>query len=244
LRLDPRGAQLDLTLMAGERADGSLGLALIHDDRLLEPGTAESWLRAFGALLDGAAARPAASVSELPLMAEAEMRQVLAEMEDGAELPWPNLHAGFATQAARTPEAVAVVAGAERTTYEELAHRAGALAAHLRKMGAGPEKVVGVRLERNADLIAALLGVLETGAAYLPLDPVYPEERISFMVEDAGAGWVVTSSERGRLGVNAAGTAGFQPAIDFISRQDAAVPAGVYRGGPSPLRPTRKTLPI
>jgi amino acid adenylation domain-containing protein/non-ribosomal peptide synthase protein (TIGR01720 family) len=90
-----------------------------------------------------------------------------------------------AAQAARTPQAVAVLDGRERLTYAELRRRAGELAVRLRAAGAGPERCVGVCLERSAGLVVALLAVLESGAAYVPLDPVYPADRLEFMAGDA-----------------------------------------------------------
>jgi amino acid adenylation domain-containing protein len=120
---------------------------------------------------------------------------VLLEVNDTSEpdLSWTLLHEGFQRQAGRTPDAVALIDGERRLTYQELYARASELAGQLRRMGIGPETVVGVRLPRTAELIVTLLGVLEAGAAYLPLDPAYPEERIGFMVEDAGAALVIES---------------------------------------------------
>ena len=112
-----------------------------------------------------------------------------AEWNDGLDpgLPWPSLQAAFEAQAARTPEAPALVWEGERISYRDLDQRANRLAHHLLSLGAGPERVVAVRLPRTPDLLVTLLAVLKSGSAYLPLDPSYPEDRIAFMLEDAGA---------------------------------------------------------
>src|SRR5947209_20027199 len=92
----------------------------------------------------------------------------------------------IAAQAARTPDAVAVVCGGESLTYGELERRANGLAHHLQRLGVGPEVLVGIALERSSEMVVGLLAVLKAGGAYVPLDPSYPAERLAFMREDAG----------------------------------------------------------
>ena len=96
------------------------------------------------------------------------------------------LHAAFARQVAATPEAIALsidtASGREELSYAELDRRAEALAAHLRALGVGANQVVGLRVERSADVVIGILAILKAGGAYLPLDPVYPTERIAFML--------------------------------------------------------------
>jgi amino acid adenylation domain-containing protein len=191
----PRAPQFDVTLAAGERF-GALGLQLVYDADRFDSTTAARWLEHLANLIAGAVEHPDRPVSELPLLHPWECQQVLLEVNDDSEpvLPWTLLHEGFEWQAERTPEAVALIDREQRLTYRELRARAAALADHLRGMGVGPETVVGVRLPRTADLVVGLLGVLESGAAYLPLDPAYPEERIEFMVADARAALVIQSA--------------------------------------------------
>src|SRR6266545_2991597 len=190
--LAPRAAQFDVTLAAGERR-GALGLEIIYDAARFDATTIARWLQHLGNLLTGAAGNPDTPVSELPLLSPWERHQLLREVNDGSDagLPWSTLHEGFERQAARTPAAVALIDGERVLFRSELDARASALAGDLRRRGAGPETVVAVKLPRTADLIVALLAALKSGAAYLPLDPTYPEERIRFMVEDAGAGMVI-----------------------------------------------------
>ena len=99
----------------------------------------------------------------------------------------PTLPELFAAQAARTPDAVAVVFEEQSLTYAQLDARANQLAHHLRGLGVGPETVVGLCVERSLEMVVGLLGILKAGGAYLPLDPAYPQERLAFMLEDARA---------------------------------------------------------
>ncbi|MFF1798330.1 condensation domain-containing protein, partial [Kitasatospora sp. NPDC058263] len=104
------------------------------------------------------------------------------------------VHELFAAQAARTPDAIALTSGSSHLTYAELDERANRIAHHLIALGAGPERIVGLSLERGPDLIPALLGILKSGAAYLPLDPANPADRLAYMLTDAKADLLVTHS--------------------------------------------------
>src|SRR5262245_44026408 len=96
------------------------------------------------------------------------------------------LHELVAAQAARTPHRVAVSCEGRELTYGELLERARGLAGHLRELGVGPETRVGICAERSLELVVGVLGTLTAGAAYVPLDPSYPAERLAYMLEDAG----------------------------------------------------------
>jgi amino acid adenylation domain-containing protein len=194
IALEPPGAQLDLTLTAAEK-DDAFPVSLQVDAALFEPATAERMLGHFANLLGAMAADPAQRVSGLDLLSEPERRQLLEEWNAPGERVWPRdvcLHELVAGQARRTPEAEAVVAGDLRLTYAELARRAGDLAGRLSALGVGPEVRVGVSMSRSADLIVSVLGVLESGAAYVPLDPAYPRERLSYLLDDSGAAVLLT----------------------------------------------------
>ena len=110
------------------------------------------------------------------------------------EYPSRTIHELFASQAERTPEAIAVVCGGEKLSYEELNARANQLGHYLRQQGVGPEVRVAVCLERSVEMVVALLAVLKAGGAYVPLDPAYPQERLRFMVEDSEAAVLLTES--------------------------------------------------
>jgi amino acid adenylation domain-containing protein len=143
--------------------------------------------------LETAPATPARSIDVLP---EAERRRVLEEWNDTkTELPSEQcIHEMFEQQAQRTPEAVAVICEGCSLTYRELNQRANQLAHALRESGVGPEVIVGVYMERSLEMVVALLGVLKSGGAYIPLDPAYPAERLAFMLEDTQAPVVLTQS--------------------------------------------------
>src|SRR6185503_14529633 len=102
------------------------------------------------------------------------------------------IHELFEQQAEQTPEAMAVTCGDQRLSYRELNERANNLAHHLQRLGVGPESLVGICLERSAELIVAIIGALKAGGGYVPLDPAYPRERLGYMLEDAGAEVVIT----------------------------------------------------
>ncbi|HYG65107.1 MAG TPA: amino acid adenylation domain-containing protein, partial [Thermoanaerobaculia bacterium] len=183
-RIETETAKFDLTLTAAPVEDGRLVSALEYDSALFDPVTVDRMLGHWRTLLAGIVADPAAPVSALPLLQEAETDQVLRQWNaTGAEeRPDLCLHELFAEQARRTPTAEALVASDEegdlRLTYQELSARAGRLAQRLRRLGVEPEVRVGVCLERSADLVVSLLAVLEAGGAYVPLDPAYPRERL------------------------------------------------------------------
>ncbi|HEV2733901.1 MAG TPA: amino acid adenylation domain-containing protein, partial [Longimicrobiaceae bacterium] len=194
-------AKFDLTLEVAAEG-GGLRASIEYASDLFDAATVERMARHFGLLLDAALAAPETPVAELPLLPDDE-RALLGAWNDTAEVfdgAGATLHALVEAQARRTPDAVAVAVEGETLTYAELAARADALAAALRSMGVGPESRVGVCMERSAELVVALLGVLRAGAAYVPLDPGYPAERLAYMVADAAVPVLLTQEAlRGRL---------------------------------------------
>ena len=184
-----RELELRLGFDRGRFEAATVGRMLGHFQQVLES-------------LPAALARDGSRLADLPALPAAERHQLLVEWTDPGA-PWPApapVHRLAAEQAARTPEAEVVVAADERLTHRELQRRAGALAHHLRGLGVGPESIVGVCLERSANLVVALLGILRAGGAYLPLDPALPAERLAWMAEDSGARVVLTEERLlGRL---------------------------------------------
>jgi amino acid adenylation domain-containing protein len=185
-------APFELTLSLTETPTGLAGY-LEHAADRIDATTAERWVRHLVTLLTAAAEHPGRRLSELPLLAEPERRQLLVEWNDtAAPVPPGRIDEWIAARARREPGVLAVTYAGESRTLGDLNARADRLAHRLRALGVGPEVLVGVALERSLDLPAALLGVLRSGGAYLPLDPTYPAERLAFMLHDSGARVVVT----------------------------------------------------
>jgi amino acid adenylation domain-containing protein len=186
-------ARFDLTMGLRRHAEGMDG-ELEYATALYDRDTALRMVAHFRTLLAAACAAPDARLSELPLLDDAARARVLdgwkATATDGP--PTATIHQLVAEQAARTPDAPALVFDGAVLTYAELDARANRLANHLRRLGAGPEVRVGICLERTAETVVAMLAVLRTGAAYLPLDPAYPAERLAYMLEDSRAPVLVT----------------------------------------------------
>ncbi|MFI5911643.1 amino acid adenylation domain-containing protein [Dactylosporangium sp. NPDC051541] len=184
---------LELHLREG---NGRLEGDLVYNTDLFAPPTAERLAAHLIATLEAVTADPAAPLSRLNPLPAAERRLVLHEFAAGppggpAAGP-PTLPERIRTQAAATPAAVAVVAGDRSVTYAELLADAEDLAARLAGAGAGPGAVVAVCAERSLELYTAIVAVLLSGAAYLPLDPAHPPERLAHIVGDAGARILVT----------------------------------------------------
>ena len=133
----------------------------------------------------------------LRILDDTNRRTILDACNDTA-LAYPDkdlcLHDLFEKQAARTPDAVALVYEQQRLTYSDLARRSDQLAHHLRVLGAGPDVIVGLMVERSLEMVVGILGILKAGAAYLPIDPAYPQDRIAYMLADAGAALVLTQT--------------------------------------------------
>ncbi len=173
-----------------------LSLGLGYDPALFDPATIERLAGQLAHVLGALAADPDRPLGTLDVLTAAERDQLLVAFNDTAhDVPSLTLTQLVEAQVARTPDAVAVLAGAESLTYAELDARANRLARTLAARGAGPERIVALALPRSVEIVVAQLAVLKTGAAYLPIDPDYPAERIAFMIEDAAPVVVVTPAE-------------------------------------------------
>ncbi len=191
--LAPARAKFDLTLAGTTHGEG-LELALVYDRGLFDPGTIERFAGRLERVLEALVGSPTCRIEELPLLAAAERRQLLADWGRGPAAPIPALavHQLIEAQADRTPAAPALVCEDQVLSYGELDRRANRLAHRLRRLGVGPEDRVGICLERSGEAIVALLAVLKAGAAYVPLDPAYPAPRLAALIDEAGARAVVT----------------------------------------------------
>jgi amino acid adenylation domain-containing protein len=189
-------AKFDLLLNLTRTAEGLSG-SLEYNTDLFDAETAKRMTEHFSVLLEDVAADPGRRISRLAMLTEEERRRMLVEWNDtSADYPRAAcVHELFASEAARTPEAVAILHGGERMTYGDLDHRADLLACYLRQRGVGPESRVGICVGRSPLMIVAVLGALRAGAAYVPLDPTYPPGRLSLMLEDSGAKVLLTQEE-------------------------------------------------
>jgi amino acid adenylation domain-containing protein len=198
-RTDNGTSRFDLYLSFEDA--GELRGALEYSRDLYDAATARRMIGHFQTLLAAAVREPGRKVTELPMLGEEERRRQLVGWNETAR-DYPahlGVHELFERQAARTPDAVALVCGGESLTYRELNERANQLAHYLRGLGVGPEALVGLLLERSAEMVVAVLGVLKAGGAYVPLDPTHPAERLSFVLEDARAGVLLTQGSPGEV---------------------------------------------
>jgi amino acid adenylation domain-containing protein len=187
-------AKLDLTLAVAPRGE-NLAVTLDYDATLFDRATALRLLGHWRTLLAGIVETPDARLSDLPLLTGPERAQVLEWSGTGIVESGTCLHHLIEAQVDRTPDAVALVAADRELTYAELDRGANRLARTLILRGAGPEVPVAVCLGRTADLVVALLAVLKSGAAYVPIDPRYPPARRALILEDSRAAIVITEVE-------------------------------------------------
>jgi non-ribosomal peptide synthetase component F len=195
-----RSAKFDLMLELGEEASGLSGVLGYNTD-LFDAGTIERMVRHLERLLGEMADKPQARLSQLEILSEAEREQLLVTWNDTVrEYPKEKcVHELFEEQAKRQPEAVAVEYEGRALTYRELDERTNQLAYYLKRLGAGPEVRVAICAERSLEMVVGLLGILKVGAAYVPLDPDYPRERLAFMLEDAQVKLLLTQEHVARL---------------------------------------------
>ncbi|MEV7615019.1 amino acid adenylation domain-containing protein [Streptomyces sp. NPDC089799] len=189
------GPVSDLALTVGESVRGAIRLLFDADaDQCTEDGLVAHQER-FGILLDAFAGDPGRPLGRIDLTAAAERALLLEEFgiapAESPEVSWPD---AFEEQVRRAPHSVALVCEDRELTYAELDAAANRLARLLAERGVGAEDVVGVALPRSPELVTALLAVMKTGAAYLPLDADHPRDRLAYMLDDAGARTVVTTA--------------------------------------------------
>ena len=193
IEIDNGTAKFELSLYTWEAPEG-LKATFEYNTDLFDTATITRMLDHFETLLQGVVKNPNQPIADIPILTEAEKHQLLVEW-NGTLRDYPNdqcVHQLFEAQVERTPEAVAVVFEEEQLTYRELNARANQLARYLRNLGAGPDILVCICMERSLEMVVALLAILKSGAAYVPLDPAYPSERLAFILEDTQARMLVT----------------------------------------------------
>ena len=181
---------LELHLQAqGHRWSGSL----LYSRDLFEEATIEGMARHYVALLEGLLEEPERAVSLVPMMSDREREQILVEW-NATSVDYPHdrcIHELFEEQARRTPRAVAVECEGATLSYAELEMRSNAVARQLRRT-LSPRECVAACIERSPEMIVGLLGILKAGAAYVPMDPTHPQDRLAFIMADAGTRKLLT----------------------------------------------------
>jgi amino acid adenylation domain-containing protein len=201
IEIDTETAKFDLNLSLTEEA-GSLTACLEYNTDLFDGATIGRMLAHFQTLLQSIVENPERRIAELPILPEDERRRLLFEW-NATRRDYRQgrcIHELFEAQVERTPDATAVIFEDRHLTYRELNRRADQLANRLQQLGVGPEARVGLCVERSPEMIVGLLGILKAGAAYVPLDPEYPKDRLAFMLEDCQAQVLLTQRKLvGRL---------------------------------------------
>ena len=167
-----------------------------HNTDLFNSQTISRWLTHYQVLLQGIVENPSNALATLPLLSDAEHEYFQTHVS--AAVMYPRslcLHQLFEAQVQRTPEAIAVSYNDETLSYDELNKRANILAHRLRALGVGPDVIVALCLDRSLEMVIGILGILKAGGAYLPVDPMYPKDRLTFMLEDAQVSVLVTQEK-------------------------------------------------
>jgi non-ribosomal peptide synthetase component F/acyl carrier protein len=193
MEVEGRATVFDLTLILEDTPQGLAGSVRYNSD-IFDASTIKRMMGHFENLLRSIAADAGQKLSDLPLVTREERRQLLTAWNK-PEAKYSQslcLHELFEAQVARAPNAVAATDENQRLSYAELNARANQLAHYLQAIGVGPESLVAICAQRSLEMIVGLLGILKAGGAYLPLDPVYPKERLAFILEDAQAKVLLT----------------------------------------------------
>ena len=193
--------RFDLELHLWQKPKNLCG-TLVYSKDLFDPSTIDRMSQHFVTLLEGIVSVPDQRIRELPLLTAAERHQLLVEWNDtNVEYPRDKcVHQLFEEQVERTPDSIAVVFQEQELTYRQLNERANQLAHQLIGMGVGPETLVGLCLERSAQLVIGILGIMKAGGAYVPLDADLPKQRLEFMMRDSMVKFLVTQHQlKGRI---------------------------------------------
>ena len=188
-------SKFDLYLELEERSAG-FAARFLYSAELFDVSTIRRLIGHFTTILESIVAEPASTIGALPLMTSAETQRILRDWNaTQCDIPQTTLHRWFEATARAHPDAIGVVFADESWSYGELDRRATALADRLRCAGIGPGTLVAIAMERGPEMIAGLLAILQTGAAYLPLDPALPAQRFAYIIEDAKPAAVLTQRE-------------------------------------------------
>ncbi|MGA9768569.1 MAG: amino acid adenylation domain-containing protein, partial [Blastocatellia bacterium] len=195
-RIENHTTKFDLTLSIREK-DETMVCAMQYSTSLYEAATIRRMLRQYEMVLRAAPLYPDTPLFDLPVLTEEELQQVILEWNDTrADYPQSTcLHHLVEAQVERAPDAVALSSEEGQFSYLELNRRANQLAHFIRELGAGPDVFIGACFERSANLVISLLAILKAGAAYVPLDPEYPEQRLAYILRDSAIELVLTEQK-------------------------------------------------
>ncbi|TQV85989.1 non-ribosomal peptide synthetase [Aliikangiella coralliicola] len=186
----------DISFEFTESANGING-SVEYSTALYKPQTIERMIKHFIALCRAVTVQPNLKINELSFVEELEKHQLLTE-NNRTLTDYPKnqcIHHLFAAQVKRTPDKVAAVFGEEQITYQQLFDRSSTLALYLQQQGVRPDSLVGLCVERSLDMLVGIFGILQAGAAYVPLDPDYPDDRLAYMIQDSRADIVLTQEK-------------------------------------------------
>ncbi len=225
-------AKFDLSVQLAEMGDGVRGGFEFRSD-LFEKSTIERLAANFSTLLAALIADPGAPVAELRMLATEEERELIDRGDRRSVSPVFSLFGRFSEQAEARPDAIAIDHGSAHVSYGALLRRARLLAASLERASVIAGDRVGLCLDRSPEMIVSILGTLAVGAAYLPLDPAYPAERLGFLLDDSGVSRVVAGAgERDRLAPWAEASGG-----RVLPVEDLLVPGAEPGGRPRDIPP-------
>lgn len=187
-------SKFDLCLVLDDRREGLTGRVIYSTD-LFDAATIERFVECWQTLLQSVVANPGLHVSDVPILPESERHRQLVEFNETQKTyPLTLVHERFEREAETAPAATAVKCGDHALSYRDLDVRATKLAHYLRSIGVGPEVMVALCVERSVEMVVGILAVLKAGAAYVPMDPAYPRDRLDFMLNDCGAAVLLTQS--------------------------------------------------
>ena len=187
------GTEFDVTLSISQN-DSGLEMTWAYSGDLFDATTIENMAGYFSVLLQGIVDAPEQNIYKLPLINPQHAKALLQQRQKlGVEYDKSVcVHQFFERQVAQRPDDIALVMGSKTLTYSQLNDRANCVAHHLIDSGVGPDKLVALYMDRSFELIIGVLGILKAGGAYLPLDPLYPDSRIQYMLEDSQVSWLIT----------------------------------------------------
>ena len=186
-------SMMDITLLA-EFSEEELELKVQYSTELFRRESMEKFIRHYIKVLESVVANPSVKIANIGMLTETEKRQLTYEFNDTYDsvCSYQTIQELFENQVLVTPQAAAVIAGTTCLSYLELNRQANQLACVLRQQGVGPDYIVGIMVRRSPAMLVAILAVIKAGGAYLPLDPDFPAQRIGFMLQDSGAGLLIT----------------------------------------------------